>query len=238
MIGDRTPIRAVLFDVDGTLYHQGVVRRRMAAALLRRFAFEPRRARERLRNLSCWRAALEALRPETADFIRQHGGLRSRQRSIALQNGAIDATLDDDVDEWMATRALEVLKPARREGLVELLASLTDRGVLLGAWSDYPCDAKLEALDVAEAFSVRVSADDVDCLKPWPHGFHLAARRLGVPTRECLYVGDRADVDAAGAAAAGMRCVLFGRPGASGGVFTVRTPADLRDRLLAFLDNG
>lgn len=236
MSRDRTPIRALLFDVDGTLYHQGPVRRRMAQALLARFLVEPRRARERLRNLSCWRAALEAVRTETFDFIKERGGLRARQRAIALQNGARPETLDADVREWMEERALPVLATCKRPGLDAFLDEVRDLGVRIGAWSDYPCTAKLASLGLEDRFEVQVAADDtaVDCLKPWPHGFRVAAQRFDLPTKAVFYIGDRADVDATGAGAAGMRSAIFTKA-RGGGYLAVRDVAELRAALLPLL---
>lgn len=240
MTRDQTPIRAVLFDVDGTLYHASRLRRRMACALLLRFTFEPRRAAARVRNLQCWRRALETMRKEPAESIEEAGGLRARQRQLALQNGADAASLEGDVEEWMTERPLGPIRAARRRGMRELLEALRGSGIKLGVWSDYPYHDKLDALGLADAFDLGVSADDpaINCLKPWPRGFQHAARLWNLPTREILYVGDRPDVDATGANAAGMRCAIFGSGPAAGGYWAVKNPSELRDGLLAFVKGG
>ncbi len=51
-----------------------------------------------------------------------------------------------------------------------------------------------------------VGSDDVPRCKPAPDGLIKAARSLGIPTCECVYVGD-SEVDARAAAAAGMEFV-------------------------------
>jgi FMN phosphatase YigB (HAD superfamily) len=51
---------------------------------------------------------------------------------------------------------------------------------------------------------------DVGALKPHPRGFERASARWRLDPAEVLFVGDRIDVDAAGAAAAGMPCVIIG----------------------------
>jgi FMN phosphatase YigB (HAD superfamily) len=55
------------------------------------------------------------------------------------------------------------------------------------------------------------SDPEVRALKPNPRGFLRACERWRIEPREVLVVGDRADVDARGAAAAGMPCVIIGR---------------------------
>jgi FMN phosphatase YigB (HAD superfamily) len=49
----------------------------------------------------------------------------------------------------------------------------------------------------------------VNALKPHPRGFLQACAALGLRPADVLYVGDRPDVDLAGARAAGMACALI-----------------------------
>ena len=49
--------------------------------------------------------------------------------------------------------------------------------------------------------------------KPDPAGFRYTAEMLGVEPGEAVYVGDRPEVDLAGARAAGMPAVLVDRTG-------------------------
>ena len=87
-----------------------------------------------------------------------------------------------------------------------------DRGLRLGALSDYPATRKLEALGVADRFDVVLSAQDprVHAFKPSPKGLLVALEELGAAPGDALYVGDREDVDGAAARAAGMRYVIIG----------------------------
>jgi len=58
---------------------------------------------------------------------------------------------------------------------------------------------------------VLCAADpEVGRFKPDPRGFLAAAARWQLDPSEVLVVGDRPDADAAGAAAAGMPCVIVG----------------------------
>jgi phosphoglycolate phosphatase-like HAD superfamily hydrolase len=49
----------------------------------------------------------------------------------------------------------------------------------------------------------------VAAFKPNPRGILVALERLGVAPGEALYVGDRAEVDAAAARAAGVACAIL-----------------------------
>lgn len=85
---------------------------------------------------------------------------------------------------------------------VVVVRRLRERGVALAAVSaSRNCGTVLEAAGVAELFDVRVDGLEVERLvlegKPAPDLFLEAARRLGVPPRDCAVVEDaRAGVEA------------------------------------------
>ncbi|MCA8943162.1 MAG: HAD hydrolase-like protein, partial [Planctomycetes bacterium] len=64
-------------------------------------------------------------------------------------------------------------------------------------------------------------------------GFLRAATIWQLPPHRVLYVGDRPSVDAVGARAAGMRCVIVGKSGLGRSFVGVSSFAELRQRLEA-----
>jgi FMN phosphatase YigB (HAD superfamily) len=114
------------------------------------------------------------------------------------------------VDEWMIERPLKYLAGCRARGLVELLDFLRARRVRVGILSDYPAAKKLDALGIRHYFSLVLCGGDPDvaAFKPNPRGFLAASARWQLDPADILYVGDRADADAAGAAAANMPAVI------------------------------
>jgi putative hydrolase of the HAD superfamily len=76
--------------------------------------------------------------------------------------------------------------------------------------------AKVAALRLAVTFDAVVVSSEVGCAKPDQRIFRTAAERLGVAPGRCLFVGDREDVDAAGARDAGMHGVWLDRRGLTG----------------------
>ncbi|MET8906507.1 HAD-IA family hydrolase [Micromonospora sp. NPDC004551] len=61
--------------------------------------------------------------------------------------------------------------------------------------------------DLARRFDVAVFSSDVGLAKPDPAIYRLAAERLGAAPGACVFVGDGADGELAGAAAVGMTVV-------------------------------
>ena len=216
-------IQAVLFDLDGTLYDQRRMRRTMAMELLTLPLTRPFSAVKTWRGLSAYRHAQEALRgTERAGQAGKAGrGTEGTENAeidaqlnlAAVRCGIPSATLKPIVQEWMFRRPLKHMRACRAAGVVQLLTFLADAGLELGVLSDYPAQDKLAALGVDRFFPTVLCTTDpqIGAFKPDPRGFLEASRRWGIAPAEVLVVGDRLDADAAGAAAAGMPCVIVGR---------------------------
>jgi HAD superfamily hydrolase (TIGR01549 family) len=206
--GGREVVRAMLFDLDGTLYRQARLRQLMALELLTMPLGGPIKALRRLRALRAFRQAQERLRLDgDADPARR------QVEAAAAAAGLPVAEVDALVAEWMMERPLKYLQFCRAPGLDRLLDLLTRAGVRAGILSDYPADAKLRALGLEGRFAPVLCASDpaIGAFKPSPRGFLRACEVWNLKPTEVLCVGDRIDVDAAGAAAAGMPCVIIGR---------------------------
>jgi HAD superfamily hydrolase (TIGR01549 family) len=205
-----TGVRAVLFDVDGTLYRQAPVRAAMALEMAQAAVWSPVRMANVARILSVFRRTREALRceGETVHVLERVQYARCGER-IGLGADEVRAV----VSEWMMTRPLKHLRRARRSGVTALLAALSQQGLRIGALSDYPVQAKLEALGIDRHFSLQLCTVDsrINAFKPHPAGFRRACELWNLEPREVLYVGDRPEIDGVGAAAAGTQCVIVGR---------------------------
>ena len=202
-------LKAVIFDVDGTLYDQTPVRRAMLARLLAMLATHPRRGVQTIRVLRAYRRAQETLRSGPID-----GDVASAQIRLASERTHVDEdVVVQCVTRWMEEEPLGLLAPCVRPGAIELLRECRSRGLRLAALSDYPAEAKLKALGMADLFDLVLCAQtpEVNIFKPHPRGLLVILERLGVNAAECLYVGDRIDVDAATAHAAGMDCAILTR---------------------------
>ena len=95
----------------------------------------------------------------------------------------------------------------RRRDLLKEIESFRQRGGRTAVVSDYPVTEKLAGLGAAHLFDAYVAngeAGGPGRLKPWPDGYLLAAKKLGVEAADCLVLGDRVDADGLAAQRAGM----------------------------------
>jgi FMN phosphatase YigB (HAD superfamily) len=210
--------RAVLFDVDGTLYHQTPLRAAMLAELstIGCLPGGPLSPARRWRLLSAFRRIREELRHVHPGSVDLESEQYRRAAAAALVS---EAQARAAVEEWIFTRPLKYLPLYRRRGVIDAFRALRDRGLQVGVFSDYPTAAKLAALDVSSFVTLEVCATDaaVNAFKPHARGFLHACAIWGLPPDRVIYIGDRPDVDAVGAASAGMRCLIVGRAGTQAG---------------------
>lgn len=187
------PIRAVLFDLDDTLYPQDIwlatawdaVADEAACAGVDRAAF-----RSALGDVAAEGSGKGRIIDRAADRIGADvdvGHLVETFRTCEVRLMSPYAGV---------TRALENLQRCFRTGLVTDGDPRIQRG-------------KLHALRLERSFDAVVFSDEAgrEFRKPSPVPLLRAARRLGVDPSECVYVGDRPDKDVAAAQAANMRAV-------------------------------
>ena len=215
---DPRRIDAIVFDVDGTLYRQRRVRTAMMLRLLRECVLRPREGARAVRVVRAYRRAQEQLR-HVVDARPDAAAGTAQLRLTAQWTGLPAPVVSAAVARWMEREPLPLIARAALPGLGRFLDRAAARGLRLAILSDYPAQAKLEALGIARHFDVVVCAQDADvgAFKPDPRGLLLTLRRLGVSADRALYVGDRPEVDAVTAARAGVPAVIVGRARGGGG---------------------
>jgi FMN phosphatase YigB (HAD superfamily) len=201
--------RAWRVDLDGTLYHPTPVKMMLAFELV----LGGRRA---IAALRAFRHEHERIRRDMAQATDDPFVLQLERTAARL--GIATGELEPVVREWMFRRPGRWIRRFRRRALLGEIAAFRDSGGKTAIVSDYPAKEKLEALGARPLFDAVVANGEErgpGRLKPWPDGYQLAARRLGVEPDVCLVIGDRPDADGEAANRAGMayRQVPGGSPG-------------------------
>lgn len=198
-------VKAVIFDVDGTLYTQAKLRRRMLFDLLGYYGMRPWRLREML-VLHHFRAEREKRAGSACTNLEQMQYVWCAQAS-----GATVAEIRQLVERWMFRHPNQYLATCRYPGTQEFFSALRHHGIRIGIYSDYDAHDKLAALGL-QADSIVSSTDPaVDHLKPAPQGLLHVCRQLGLTPAECLFIGDRPELDGLCAERAGMPHFIVSR---------------------------
>lgn len=183
------PLRAVLFDLDGTLLDTAPD---MVAAL----------------NALRAEQGLAPLAYQTVRAAVSHGAAR------VVKSGFPDA--DPAAAAGLQRRFLDIYRGALSRGtrlfpgMDEVLTALARRRLKSGIVTNKPAwltEPLLEELGLRARFECVVSGDTVAERKPHPLPLLHAAELAGVAAGECVYVGD-AERDVQAAHAAGMPAVV------------------------------
>lgn len=205
----KANIRAVLFDVDGTLFDRSLAQRKVLEIVVQQFphifgAFELERVAK---------AFTESDRITAEDFEAgaPSEGLRRKRSRLFLQLLDLREDLAEAITEIYVRDYPTV--DASMAGAVPLVKELSRR-FIVGVVSNGLPDVqyrKLEAMDLREVFSCIVLSEEIGIRKPDPGIFHHAASLLRMQPSECLYVGDSYASDIVGSKNSGMLACWLNR---------------------------
>jgi phosphoglycolate phosphatase len=213
-------IRAVFFDLDGTLVDSGTDLAAASNAMLRELGL-PQRSSEEIRSFigEGSRNLVERCTAPRGDLVEQ--GLASWTRHY--ERGLLDAT-----------------RPY--PGIPGVLGKLAERGLTLAVHTNKPSDFSrriLRGLGLEARFAFILGSDDGPARKPSVEGARFLLDRLGMAPSEAVYVGDsRIDGETARAAGAQFIGVTWGfRPRKelleAGAVVLVDDPSELQQAIEA-----
>lgn len=209
-----TGVRALLFDVDGTLVDSNYLHVDAWQRAFRRCGLD----------VDAWRIH-RAIGEDSARLI---AGLGGEEHADALRE--LHATFYAESADRLRPfeRARDLLRELHVRGLRAVLATSAPQEEL---------SMLLDALDASEFLHATTSADDVEEAKPDPGIVRVALERAGVAADEAVFIGDSVwDMQAAGRAgviAFGLRSggVSDAELRAAGASAVFDDPADLLDEL-------
>ncbi|MDV7141613.1 HAD-IA family hydrolase [Tropicimonas sp. TH_r6] len=194
-------LRALIFDVDGTLAETEDLHRRSFNAAFAELDLPWQWDREVNRGLLAVSGGLERMR-----FFQER--LPETERVSEARLRAVQPVKRRIYGEMLAGGALE-LRPGVR-ALLEAAPIAGLRCAVVTAASSASFEALAQGClwaPAEEIFEVVITGDDVTCKKPDPQGYLLALERLGLTTEEVLVFED-SPVGHAAACAAEMRVVV------------------------------
>jgi N-acetyl-D-muramate 6-phosphate phosphatase len=185
----RADVTAVLFDLDGTLVDSAPDLAGAANDLRQAHGLPP--------------LAFDRLRPVVGSGAR--GMLQA-----AFGIGPGDVRFDTLREEFLSRYEARILSETRVFERIEPVLQALERsrlrwGIVTNKASRFSVPV-VQGLGLAERCAVLVSGDTTPHAKPHPAPLLEAARRMGLPAPQCIYVGDdRRDIEAG--RGAGMRAL-------------------------------
>ncbi len=184
-------IKAVAFDVDGTLYPNSSMYLYSIPEAIRHplFLYKFSRVRKKIRGI----------RP-----IDDFRALQARIMSESLRIPEAEAAA---LIETIVYRRWElILKKVRLyKGVREIIAYLKGRRFKLGVLSDFPVKRKLNLLGLDGHWDCAFSSEETGYLKPNPEPFYRLSQCLDTEPEHILYIGNSYRYDVVGAGNAGLK---------------------------------
>lgn len=201
-------IKAVFFDIDGTVYDYESADEKAQQAL-RDYSF--RELEIAPEELDGWiRKARKLADSRTgANCAATHNRLIRFQCLLELVKKPLFPHAYNMYDlYWNTMIEAAVLEP----GTVELMRDLRKRGTYIGVGTNMTADIqyrKIEKLGIGRWIDGVVTSEEAGVEKPDVKVFWLCAEKAGAKPEECVFIGDSLEHDVKGAQAAGMHAVWY-----------------------------
>lgn len=201
--------KAVIFDLDGTLYYQKPFRRRMLFYLLGHVLKHPSGVKDMLliKKYREYRENWEKYE-KTASFSEGADLDRRQYELVAKVKKVSPERVEKAVSFFMLEAPLKLLPAYRDEILCGLTDKLHQENVKVVVYSDYPVEDKLNALGIRADARFTSADKSIGCMKPDPRGLRVILEKLGLGAEEAIMIGDRYEKDGLAAEGNGMDYII------------------------------
>jgi putative hydrolase of the HAD superfamily len=202
-------VRAVLFDVGGTLLHPDWERLARLASGGAGREFAPADLGRKFKEMMCAvDAGMQRGEPVPEDSRKRNWVFRRVYRSLEIDEATCE-TLSEQLDAAHAERHLWCAPDVEAARVLDALKDAGLRLAVISNTEDGRLDELLELVELKTHFDLSIDSYVVGLRKPDPAIFHLTLARLGLEPREAVFIGDSYAHDALAALAVGMRAVLL-----------------------------
>ncbi len=184
-------IKAVAFDIDGTLYPDWKLYVRIAGHFLRHIWFfhEYNEVRKELRRSA-----------PVADLFEYQGRLMAHRLHISIE---LAKRKVDEICYKALEPYFEHIAPYYQ--VYETIVSFKEAGLKIALFSDFPPEQKGDIWGLLPLCDVLLGSESAGALKPSPYSFGILAQKLELEPHEILYIGNSKKYDVGGANNAGMK---------------------------------
>ncbi|MDR1785431.1 MAG: HAD family hydrolase [Spirochaetaceae bacterium] len=189
-------VRAVAFDIDGTLYPSWKINILMCAYVLKHFSFFA--AFNRVRRTLHARGAVG------------EGFFTLQAELLAGELGVTPEAAKEAIDRLIYAGFKPYFQRIRphRDALGTVRA-FKAAGLKIALLSDFPPDQKGDVWGIAPLCDAVIGTEDCGALKPSPLPFQALSSALALPPEAILYVGNSVKIDVRGARAAGLKTAFI-----------------------------
>ncbi|WP_160292140.1 HAD family hydrolase [Pedobacter lusitanus] len=193
---DWANLKVLILDVDGTLYNQAGLRTKMLFALLKYYLVRPLQIKDLL-ILYVFRSEREKRAGYCGNNLEHE-----QYQWCASKTGDSTDRIKQVISKWMFKFPNPYLYEYRYKEIYPFLHELKARKIKVAVYSDYPAADKLKALNIEPDLVIASTDRQINCLKPKATALFHIMQVFGVRSEQCLYIGDRKELDGVCAAQA------------------------------------
>ena len=201
-------IKAVLFDLDNTLYDYDSVHKKALKQVYKVLKKHINLSSARFMKL--FELSKQEIHRELAGTASSHNRVLYFQRLIEKTHKTVEPTIILKLYNIYWNTLLNNMK--LRKGALEVLRSLKKKGIKIAIVSDLTTNIqlrKLEKLKISRYVDVLVTSEEAGSEKPHAIMFLLALNKLNVSPHKAIMVGDNTIADVEGANFVGLYTVLL-----------------------------
>ncbi|MCQ2576401.1 MAG: HAD family hydrolase [Treponema sp.] len=190
-ISNSGEIKAVAFDIDGTLYRNRKLNIRVLPYVIRHLKVYTNynKVRKELRQADFY-----------GDLYDQQNRLMAQKLNISVEEAEVlvKKICYDGISGFFKKFKAE-------KGTLELFARLKENGIKIAVLSDFPPEQKGDMWGMMKYCDVVLGSEEIGALKPSQKVFQELINKLDLPPEQILYVGNSHRYDVEGSKKAGMK---------------------------------
>lgn len=195
ILSDLGEIKAVAFDIDGTLYHEAKFNRLIFSHFVRHIVF-----------FSHFGLVRKELRKK--DFYEDFAGTQTEMMAKRMHCSKEEAAQKLDKIVYSGLKKyFTMLEPC--DGAIELIRRLKENGLKIGLLSDFPPEQKGDIWGIKQYCDFCLGSEEIGALKPSSYVFNVLQQKFDVPAENILYIGNNFKYDVLGPKEAGMKAAWF-----------------------------
>ena len=202
-----------IFDLDGTLYDQRKLRRKMTIRLILKLVFFQISIND-LKIISEFRKQRELHKGEQSFTLES-----DQYKWCAEETGLPTEKLRNVIEEYMYRFPLKYLEKFMYPGVKSVFTYLKKGNYKIAVYSDFPIEDKLTAMKLEADYTLYSTHPSINQFKPNKYGLLKICQDLNVAVENTVFIGDRNDTDGESARMAGIKFLLVDINEARKGIF-------------------
>ena len=202
--------KAVVLDLDGTLYYQKPFRMRMVRFLAWHLITHPVALKDMFIILDYRKVREDWEHYEKMQCFEEAMDLETRQyHFVAARKKTTPEHVQEVIRFYMLETPLNLLYEYRDSELIRMIEEVRKKQVKIVIYSDYPVENKRKALQVEADLCFTSTDKEINSMKPDPKGLQVILQQLQMKPEEVIMVGDRYEKDGLAAVANQMDYIIL-----------------------------